>query len=83
MKPSPDRPMSWATFVRSHAHLIAAADFLTTEVWTVRGSRRDLFARVQVDRWGFRRRDSAYGLPGAEHERVCGTVCEVYQIRVS
>ena len=37
IKPSPDRPMSWATFVRSHAHLIAAADFFTTEVWTVRG----------------------------------------------
>jgi transposase InsO family protein len=35
--PSPDRPMSWATFVRAHAHLIAAADFFTTEVWTVRG----------------------------------------------
>jgi transposase InsO family protein len=29
--------MSWATFVRSHAHLIAAADFFTTEVWTARG----------------------------------------------
>ena len=37
LKPSPDRPMSWATFVRSHAHLIAAADFFTTEVWTARG----------------------------------------------
>jgi transposase InsO family protein len=37
IKPSPERPMSWATFVRSHAHLIAAADFFTTEVWTVRG----------------------------------------------
>jgi transposase InsO family protein len=35
--PSPDRPISWRTFVRSHAHLIAAADFFTTEVWTVRG----------------------------------------------
>ena len=35
--PSPDRPMSWAIFVRSHAHLIAAADFFTTEVWTARG----------------------------------------------
>ena len=34
---SPDRPMSWATFVRSHAHLIAAADFFPTEVWTARG----------------------------------------------
>ena len=29
--------MSWATFVRSHAHIIAAADFFTTEVWTARG----------------------------------------------
>ena len=37
IKPSPERPMSWATFVRSHAHLIAAADFFTTEVWTPRG----------------------------------------------
>jgi len=37
INPSPDRPMSWATFVRSHAHLIAAADFFTTEVWTARG----------------------------------------------
>jgi transposase InsO family protein len=35
--PAPERPMSWATFVRSHAHLIAAADFFTTEVWTARG----------------------------------------------
>lgn len=37
IKPSPHRPQSWATFVRTHAHLIAAADFFTTEVWTVRG----------------------------------------------
>jgi len=35
--PSPDRPMSWATFVRAHAPWIAAADFFLTEVWTVRG----------------------------------------------
>ena len=35
--PAPDRPMSWATFVRSHSHLIAAADFFTTEVWTAHG----------------------------------------------
>ncbi len=40
IKPSPERPMSWRTFVRSHAHLIAAADFFTTEVWSVRGSVR-------------------------------------------
>ena len=37
IKPAPDRPMSWRTFVRSHAHLIAAADFFTTEVWTPHG----------------------------------------------
>ena len=37
IRPSPDRPMSWRTFVRSHAHLITAADFFTTEVWTARG----------------------------------------------
>ena len=37
IEPSPERPMSWRTFVRSHAHLIAAADFFTTEVWTARG----------------------------------------------
>ena len=36
IKTAPDRPMSWSTFVRSHAHLIAAADFFTTEVWTAR-----------------------------------------------
>jgi transposase InsO family protein len=41
IKPSPDRPMSWRTFVRSHAHLIAAADFFTTEVWTARGLVRN------------------------------------------
>jgi hypothetical protein len=35
--PSHDRPMSWRTFVRSHAHLIVAADFFTTEVWTAHG----------------------------------------------
>lgn len=37
IQPSPERPMSWATFVRSHGHLIAAADFFVTEAWTVRG----------------------------------------------
>jgi transposase InsO family protein len=37
IKPSPERPMSWATFVRAHADAIAAADFFTTEVWTTYG----------------------------------------------
>jgi len=35
--PSPDRPTSWRTLLRSHADAIAAADFFTTEVWTARG----------------------------------------------
>ena len=36
-------PAGWrAAFVRSHAHLIAAADFLATEAWTVRGLVRHL-----------------------------------------
>ncbi len=37
IKPSPDRPMSWRTFLKSHADVIAGADFFTTEVWTARG----------------------------------------------
>jgi putative transposase len=40
IRPAPDRPMRWATFVRSHASVIAAADFFTTEVWTARGMVR-------------------------------------------
>ncbi len=34
---APDRPTSWRTFLRSHADLIGATDFFTTEVWTARG----------------------------------------------
>jgi transposase InsO family protein len=35
--PSPDRPTSWSTFLKSHADVIAAADFFTVDVWTKRG----------------------------------------------
>ena len=35
--PVPERPMSWGTFLAAHWGAIAAADFFTTEVWTVRG----------------------------------------------
>lgn len=35
--PCPDRSMSWSTFIRSHRHAIAAADFFLNEVWTPRG----------------------------------------------
>lgn len=34
---APGRPSSWRTFIRSHAAVIAATDFFTTEVWTARG----------------------------------------------
>jgi transposase InsO family protein len=37
IKPSPDRPMPWRTFIKAHFESIAAADFFTTEVWTARG----------------------------------------------
>jgi hypothetical protein len=35
--PSRERPMAWRTFVRAHWQALFAADFFTTEVWTVRG----------------------------------------------
>jgi putative transposase len=35
--PSPQRHTTWRTFLRSHADVIAAADFFTVEVWTPRG----------------------------------------------
>ena len=37
IKPAPDRPSSWRTFVKAHWGQIAATDFFTVEVWTVRG----------------------------------------------
>jgi hypothetical protein len=35
--PSDERPTSWQTFLRAHWWAFVAADFFTTEVWTVRG----------------------------------------------
>jgi Integrase core domain len=35
--PSGERPTSWQTFLRAHWGAFMAADFFTTEVWTVRG----------------------------------------------
>jgi hypothetical protein len=35
--PSRERPMQWRTFLRAHWSALLAADFFTTEVWTVRG----------------------------------------------
>lgn len=39
ISPAPDRPGSWKTFLRSHWETLAAADFFTVEVWTLRGLR--------------------------------------------
>src|SRR4029450_4168869 len=35
--PGRERPMTWRTFMRAHWPALLAADFFTTEVWTVRG----------------------------------------------
>ena len=37
IRPAPERPTSWRTFLRSHADVIAGIDFFTVEVWTARG----------------------------------------------
>lgn len=37
IKPAPDRPTSWRTFLKAHWDQFAGADFFTTEVWTPRG----------------------------------------------
>ena len=37
IKPAPDRPTSWRTFIKTHADVIVGADFFTTEVWTASG----------------------------------------------
>jgi len=37
IRPAPDRPSSWRSFLRAHWGQIAGMDFFTTEVWTPRG----------------------------------------------
>jgi putative transposase len=37
IKPAPDRPSSWRSFLQAHWGEAAATDFLTTEVWTPTG----------------------------------------------
>ena len=37
IKPAPDRPSSWKTFLQAHWGEIAGMDFFTTEVWTPHG----------------------------------------------
>ena len=39
VRPSPDRPTAWRTFLRAHWEAIAATDFFTVEVWTATGLR--------------------------------------------
>jgi len=37
LRPVPERPTSWRTFLNTHWGAIAGADFFTTEVWTWQG----------------------------------------------
>jgi putative transposase len=37
IKPAPDRPSSWKSFLKAHWGEIASMDFFTTEVWTPTG----------------------------------------------
>ena len=37
IKPAPDRPSSWRTFLKAHWGQIAATEFFSAEVWTPRG----------------------------------------------
>lgn len=37
IKPAPDRPTSWSTFLKAHWGEIAASDFFTAEVWSPTG----------------------------------------------
>ena len=37
LRPVPQRPTSWQTFLNAHWGVIAGADFFTTEVWTWQG----------------------------------------------
>ncbi len=39
IKPAPDRPSSWRSFLRAHWEQVAATDFFTVEVWTPKGLR--------------------------------------------
>ena len=39
IKPAPDRPSSWRSFIQAHWGQIAAMDFFTAEVWTPVGLR--------------------------------------------
>lgn len=37
IKPAPDRPSSWRSFLKSHWEQVAATDFFSVEVWTPKG----------------------------------------------
>ena len=41
IKPAPDRPSSWKTFLQAHWGEIVGMDFFTTEVWTPRGLKEE------------------------------------------
>ena len=39
IRPAPDRPSSWRSFLKAHWEQVAATDFFTVEVWTPKGLR--------------------------------------------
>ena len=49
--PGPQRPMTWRTVVHAHWPAHVAADFFTTEVWTVRGRVTYYTAFVPGSEW--------------------------------
>lgn len=44
IRPAPDRPSSWRSFLRAHWEQVGAADFSTTEVWTPTGLRTSTYS---------------------------------------
>jgi len=49
IKPAPDRPSSWKTFLRAHWGEVAVADFFTTEVWTPKGDHRSGYGACEKE----------------------------------
>ena len=48
IKPAPDRPSSWRSFLQAHWGQIAATDFFSVEVWTPTGLRT-MYALFVID----------------------------------
>ena len=48
IRPAPDRPTSWRTFLRAHWGEVAGMDFFTTEVWTPLGLPLTTFSSSSI-----------------------------------